>query len=144
MNEQALLLVDVLEEQRGQLKVRSFLDDGSPFELVVNKHEVVRIPPSDDPKIHPDRGWMNVEFSGENHQRANITLPAPAIQLGHKVTVSTSRIKKPELPKKKVSTRELYKIVEYPGEINAETEAAKQAVREEAETASAVESQTEE
>lgn len=132
MNEQALLLVDVLEEQHGQLKVRSFLDDGTPFELVVHKHEVVRIPPSDDPKIHPDRGWMNVEFSGESHQRANITLPAPAIQLGHKVTVSTSRIQKPTLPKQKVSTRELYKIVEYPGEINAETEVAKQAVRTEA------------
>jgi len=132
MNEQVLLLVEVLEEQGTQLKVRSFLEDGAAFEIAVNKHDVTRIPKSDDPKIHADRGWLNVEYSGENNQRANITLPSPALHLGHRVTVLTERLKRPEAPKAKQNVKDLYKIVEYPGEINAEAAAEKQVVKEEA------------
>src|SRR5690606_36165158 len=100
-----------LEEKENHLKVRSYLEDDTPFELFVSSHDLIRIPKVDNPKIHPNRGWLNVEYSGEANGRASVTLPTPTLNLGSRVTVKTNRLKKPEAPDQAPDARHVYKIV---------------------------------
>lgn len=90
MRELAKLLVEVVatDEYSSRHKVRSWLADGTPFEIGVPRHKVQLIENST-----PQRGWMEVVFSGENAQRqASVTLPEPNITYGNRVTVATKNI----------------------------------------------------
>lgn len=91
MNDPAFLLVDILEVKSKTTKVRTVLHDDTEVIFEVSSHDLSPIEAS-----KPSRGWLNVQFSGENNRRASITLPAPVLDMGHRITVSTSRIKRPD------------------------------------------------
>jgi hypothetical protein len=90
MNEPALLLVEILETKGRKSKVRTLLEDDTEVIFEAPTYEIMPI------KGNPPRGWLNVVFSGENNKRASVTLPTPILNMGHRITVSTSRIKRPE------------------------------------------------
>lgn len=113
MNEKAYLLVDILEEVNQHMKVRSYFEDDTSFELMVSKHDVTKMPSSSNPAIHPNRGWLLVDYSGEANQRASITLPAPILNQGKRITVSSRRINRTlQESKPKQNVEELYQIVD--------------------------------
>ncbi len=81
------LLVDVLEEQNGLLKIQSELIDGSKFIIAVKKYLVTEID-----SATAKRGWLAVDFFGQSGNQVSITLPQPILNHGHKVVVDVSRI----------------------------------------------------
>lgn len=90
MRELAKLLVEIVatDKESSNHKVKSWLADGTPFEIGVPFHKVQLIENS-----NPQRGWMEVVFSGENaSKQASVTLPNPNITYGNRVTVSTKHI----------------------------------------------------
>lgn len=98
--EKAEFLVDILEDNGNKLRVRGFLQDESPFELWVDKYDIKKMQKSEDPKKHPFRGWLTVDYFGESNRIASIQLPKPTMNLGHRVSVSTSHLRRFSSPKK--------------------------------------------
>ena len=82
------LLVDILEEKDGLLKIESELIDGSKFTIAVRKYLVTEISSANPQK----RGWLAVDFFGQRDNQVSITLPQPILNHGHKVVVDVSRI----------------------------------------------------
>jgi hypothetical protein len=109
MNERAYLHCRVIEEKGDQFKLRSDLQDGTEFEVVVNsQHLVEKIANSKPPAC-----WLLVQFSGEQNEVATITLPAPIIDKGHRITVKTNHIQRILAPvKRKIKQIKLNKGVE--------------------------------
>lgn len=95
MNELAYLLCDIVEKGDRETKLRSWLEDETPFEFAVPHHMVREIENS-----APKRGWCEITYSGEKDRRASITLPRPAFQFGSKMTVSTKHLDRPATKKK--------------------------------------------
>lgn len=92
MRELAYLLCEIIDTGDREHHVKSWLADGSEFEIRVPLHMVSLIETS-DPEIPRQRGWMHVHFSGENAERhASITLPRPSLRYGDRVTVATKHI----------------------------------------------------
>lgn len=87
MNERMFLLCEVLEKIDNKYKLRSYLQDGMAFEVIVPEQEVELISPGPPPSA-----WLAVESSGERYGDVSITLPAPILDKGHKITVSMDRV----------------------------------------------------
>lgn len=88
LNPKAWLLVKILETLDENQIVEGELCDGSVFRIKVNKWLVSPL------KDKPDHGWIEVDFVGEDNKRASVSLPAPILDKGHKVTVPSEKIKK--------------------------------------------------
>ena len=89
MLERAWLLCDVPERNQSHVDVTSEMFDGTEFRLTVRRH-LVRFLEADEQ--NPKRGYLEIQYSGEEDRRATITLPVPILDMGHKITVSTDRI----------------------------------------------------
>lgn len=89
MNENVKLRCNILERQGGRVKVQSQLSDGAMFDLWVTKHDVESIEGT-----APEEGWLNCVYSGDHNKIASITLPAPALNHGYKVSVPMSRVRR--------------------------------------------------
>jgi hypothetical protein len=89
MNEQVLFLCEIKEKTRTGYTLKGELQDETVFEVEVPKHLVTPIE-----NTNPQRAWLQVEYSGEANMVASITLPKPVLDFGHKISVSTSRIKR--------------------------------------------------
>ena len=90
MNERAMLHCRIVEERGNQFKLKSDLQDGTEFEIVVqSRHLVTKIKNSKPPAC-----WLMVEFSGEQNEVATITLPEPIIDKGRRITVKTNHIER--------------------------------------------------
>jgi hypothetical protein len=94
MNEKALLLCEVIEQKKGDCTIRSWLQDDTEFIFTVPKHFVTLIENTD-----PQRAWLQVEYAGESNRTASVTLPKPILNMGHKVSVPTNKVKRIEGPK---------------------------------------------
>ena len=89
MNKQAWLLVNILAESGEERTVGSTLIDGTDFTIKVHRRLL-------DPivaKGKPTRGWLRVEWHGTAQRKASITLPAPIINHGPRITVDNGKIK---------------------------------------------------
>ena len=96
MNERAYLHCRIVEESGHQFKLKSDLQDGTEFEIIVpHQHLVRKIENSKPPAC-----WLLVEFSGEQNEVATITLPVPITDKGHRITVRTNHIERALAPAK--------------------------------------------
>jgi len=103
MLENAYLLCEIKDESDKDFLVKSWLHDDSEFEIGVPKHKVKLIENS-----NPKKAWVTVLFSGEDTaMRASITLPSPSLQYGHKVTVATKNIMRPDKDQREVKETKL-------------------------------------
>jgi len=101
MNERAFLHCRIVEERGNRFKLKSDLQDGTEFEIVVSSgHLVQKIGNSKPPAC-----WLLVEFSGEQNEIATITLPVPIVDKGHRITVKTNHIQRILPPAKSVIKR---------------------------------------
>jgi hypothetical protein len=89
MNENVKLKCKLLERNGSQVKVQSQLSDGASFDLWVRKHDIEAIEGST-----PEECWLNCTYSGDHNKIASITLPAPALNVGHKVSVPMSLVRR--------------------------------------------------
>ena len=87
-----LMLVDIIEvDLKGWTIVEGELFDETKFQLKVRNHF---LQPIESEKLN--RGWLSVEFHGQREMQASISLPEPAPDFGHNVTINMSRFKRPD------------------------------------------------
>lgn len=89
LNEKVWLLVEIISSDDTNSIIKGELFDKTKFKIQVPSWMVE---PIEDK--HPLKGWLTVDYHGEANGRISITLPAPILNMGHRISVSPSKINK--------------------------------------------------
>ena len=98
MNEQAWLLVEVIEEFELECKIQIKLHDpsGSRDKEVTTNYQIL-VPKTKlnttDQAIAPPEALLMVRYMGENNRRASVELPLPILEVGKRITVDSVRVR---------------------------------------------------
>lgn len=94
MEEKAWLLCKIVEEKKRTTVVRSQLFDETSFEIEPDKWSVAPIETAEDKPLAWD-AWLAVTYHGQakKDKKVSITLPAPILGVGERISVDSSWIK---------------------------------------------------
>ena len=89
LSKKVWFLVEIISSDGTNSVVRGQLCDKTDFEIKVPSWMVEPI--EDKP---PFKGWLTVDYHGETNGRTSITLPAPILDKGHRISVEPSKVNK--------------------------------------------------
>jgi hypothetical protein len=97
MNEQAWLLVELIEEFESECKIQINLHDpnSSRDEEITTNYQILVPKTMLNTADHaPPKALLMVKYMGENNKRASIELPRPILEIGKRITVDSVKIKR--------------------------------------------------
>ena len=92
MNEQAWLLVELIEEFGSEYKIQINLHDPSSSkdkEITTNYQILVPKTTLNTTDHAPPKALLMVKYMGENNKRASFELPRPILEIGKRITVDS-------------------------------------------------------
>lgn len=92
LSNKSWLLIEVVSSDDVDSIVKGELYDGTEFKIRVPNWAIEPIENKNPPQ--GSQGWLTVDYHGETNGRASITLPAPILEMGHRISVDPKTLNK--------------------------------------------------